>query len=179
MYLADHMEYANSSIGDGGFILKLGDDLASNASWKAKCYFFGPMEGQDPVVKHIPIPEDWMAVDFDDLNWESATVYEAATVRPPRVFSEYDFEGAEFIWTSDLELHNTIVFRTTIDKPGWKPRWNTGTPARRANVFKPYASFLLLILSRRIRRFFGCLVGDLQQVDLLQIELRRAPSIFC
>ena len=124
-------EYEHSVIGDGGFILKLGDDLVSNASWKAKCYFFGPMEDQDPVVKHIPIPEDWMAVDFDDLNWESATVYEAATVRPPRVFSEYDFEGAEFIWTSDLELHNTIVFRTTIDKPGWKPRWNTGTPARR------------------------------------------------
>ena len=30
------MEYANTNIGDGGFILKLGDGTVTNASWKAK-----------------------------------------------------------------------------------------------------------------------------------------------
>ncbi len=124
-------EYEYTMIGDGGFILKLGDDVVSDASWKAKCFFFGPMEGDDPVVKHIPIPEDWMTVDFDDSNWESVTIYEEATVRPPQVFRDYDFEGAEFVWTSDLNLHNTIIFRATIHKPGWKASWNLGTPARR------------------------------------------------
>ncbi len=124
-------EYENTNIGDGGFILKLGDDVVSNASWKGRCFFFGPMEGQDPPVKHVPIPEDWFAVDFDDHGWEAVTVYEEATVRPPRVFGEYDFTGAQFICTGDLDLHNTVIFRATIERPGWKARWNTGTPSRR------------------------------------------------
>lgn len=124
-------EYEHAQIGDGGFILKLGDDVVSNSSWKAKCYFFGPMAGESPAVKHIPIPEDWFAIDFDDGAWEAATEFEEETVRPPRPFRNYDFEGAEFIWTGDLDLHNTVIFRATIDKPGWKARWNTGTPVRR------------------------------------------------
>ena len=124
-------EYEHSQIGDGGFILKLGDDVVSNSSWKAKCFFFGPMEGEDPVVKHVPIPENWFAIDFDDSGWEAATEYEEATVRPPQPFREFDFEGARFIWTGDLDLHNTVIFRATIEKPGWKARWNTGEPVRR------------------------------------------------
>jgi len=24
-----------------------------------------------------------------------------------------------------------VIFRATIEKPGWKARWDTGTPARR------------------------------------------------
>ena len=84
-------EYEHAQIGDGGFILKLGDDVVSNSSWKAKCFFFGPMEGEKPPVKHVPIPEDWFGTDFDDSAWESATEFEETIVRPPRPFREYDF----------------------------------------------------------------------------------------
>ena len=124
-------EYEHSQIGDGGFILKLGNDVVSNSSWKAKCFFFGPMEGETPPVKHVPIPADWFAADFDDSQWEPATEFEEAVVRPPRPFHDYDFEGAKFIWTNDLDLHNTVIFRATIEKPDWKARWDTGTPGRR------------------------------------------------
>ena len=129
-------EYEHTQVGDGGFILKLGEDVVSNSDWKAKCFFFGPMEGESPAVRHIPIPSDWFAVDFDDTSWEAATEYNAETVRPPRPFRDYDFAGAEFIWTGDLDLHNTVIFRATIDRPGWKARWNTGTPVRRAEDLK-------------------------------------------
>ena len=124
-------EYEHTQIGDGGFILKLGDHAVSSSDWKAKCFFFGPMEGEKPPVRHIPIPTNWFSVDFDDSGWEAATEYEEAVVRPPRPFRDYDFEGAKFIWTSDLDLHNTVIFRATIEKSGWEPRWDTGTPARR------------------------------------------------
>jgi hypothetical protein len=40
------------------------------------------------------------------------------------------------IMASDLDLHNTVIFRTTIDKSVWKPRWNTGTPAWRIEDLK-------------------------------------------
>ena len=47
-----------------------------------------------------------------------------------------DFQGAKFIWTSDLDLDNTVIFRTRVAKPGWKPRWNTkpGLDVSRARV---------------------------------------------
>ena len=35
------MEYANTNIGDGGFILKLGDGTVTNATWKAKKFSWG------------------------------------------------------------------------------------------------------------------------------------------
>lgn len=37
------MEYANTNIGDGGFILKLGDGTVSDATWKAKNFSWGPI----------------------------------------------------------------------------------------------------------------------------------------
>lgn len=129
-------EYEHVQIGDGGFILKLGDDVLTDTSWKAKCFFFGPMEGEKELVKHVPIPEDWFASDFDDRDWGLVTVYEESVVRPPSVFGDYDFKGAKFVWASDLDLHNTVIFRTTIDKSVWKPRWNTGTPAWRIEDLK-------------------------------------------
>ena len=40
-------------------------------------------------------------------------------------FEPTQFSGAKFIWTQDLELDNTIIFRTRIEKPTWRKRWNT------------------------------------------------------
>lgn len=120
------LEYGNH-IGDGGFIIKFGDGTVSNATWKAKSFFHGPINGdvRNPQVRHTPIPENWFAVDFDDTAWERATEFTEERVNPKQPYYETDFKGAKFIWTSDLDLDNTIIFRTRIDKPGWKPRWNT------------------------------------------------------
>ena len=54
------MEYANTNIGDGGFILKLGDGTVTNAKWKAKKFAWGPVDGdtKNPRVVNIPIPKD-------------------------------------------------------------------------------------------------------------------------
>lgn len=132
------MEYGNH-IGDGGFILKFGDGTVTNATWKAKSFFRGPLNHDtvNPKVEHTPIPANWFAVDFDDSGWERATEYTEERVNPKEPFYKSDFQGAKFIWTGDLDLDNTIIFRTRIEKPDWKPRWNTkpdldvtGAPAR-------------------------------------------------
>lgn len=120
------LEYG-SSIGDGGFILKFADGTVTNASWKAKNFFHGPVNGDtaNPQVQQEPLPADWWSVDFDDSTWKNAKEYSVEEVDPKQPYFENDFEGAKFIWTDDLALDNTILFRTKIEKPDWKQRWNT------------------------------------------------------
>jgi len=120
------LEYGDH-IGDAGFILKFADGTVTNASWKAKSYFKGPLNRDvaNPKVEHTPIPEDWFAVNFDDSKWPNATEYSQERVDPKEAFFKSDFTGAKFIWTDDLDLDNTVILRAKIDKPGWTKRWNT------------------------------------------------------
>lgn len=120
------LEYG-TNIGDGGFILKFGDGTVTNAKWKAKCFFTGPLDKdvKDPKVKHEPIPDNWWAVDFDDGKWANATEYTEERVNPKESFFKADFKDAKFIWTGDLDIDNTVIFRHKVEKTDWKPRWNT------------------------------------------------------
>lgn len=120
------MEYG-ASIGDGGFILKFGDGTVTNASWKAKSFFHAPVKGDTghPQVKQEPLPANWWSKDFDDSTWKNAREYTEEEVDPKPPYFQHDFKGARFIWTDDLALDNTVIFRTKVEKPGWTPRWNT------------------------------------------------------
>jgi phosphatidylethanolamine-binding protein (PEBP) family uncharacterized protein len=120
------MEYG-TSIGDGGFCLKFADGTVTNATWKAKNFFHGPVKGDtaNPKVIQDPLPANWWATDFDDSAWKNAKEYTIAEVDPKQPYFDNDFEGAKFIWTDDIALDNTVIFRTKVEKPGWMPRWNT------------------------------------------------------
>ena len=118
------LEYNHSNIGDGGFILKFGDGTVTNATWKAKVFSRGPLQGDitNPKTEHTPLPQGWHAPDFDDSSWPTATVHSPETVKPKQPYYEHDFKGAQWIWSSDLALDNVILFRTTIAAP---PNGNT------------------------------------------------------
>lgn len=114
-------------VGDGGFVLKFSDGTVTNATWRAKKIFTGPL-GADrvhPTVRYEPLPTGWYLPTFDDSKWDKATEFSLERVNPKKPYYDYNFEGARFIWTDDLDLDNTVLFRTRIDKPGWKARWNT------------------------------------------------------
>lgn len=113
------MEYANTSIGDAGFVLKFGDGTVTNASWKAKSFFHGPIDRdtKNPQVRTEPIPENWFAVDFDDSSWKNAKDYSEQEVDPKQPYFENDFDGAKFIWSDDIALDNTVIFRHRVDSP--------------------------------------------------------------
>jgi hypothetical protein len=110
------MEYANTNIGDGGFILKFGDGTVTDASWKVKSFSTGPLDGdtKNPRVSNTPIPENWYAVDFDDREWKAAKEYSEEEVGPKQPFYEHDFKGAKFIWSDDIKLDNTVIFRKVV-----------------------------------------------------------------
>ena len=114
-------------IGDGGIILKFADGTVTDASWKAKCIFHGPIERdtEHPKVRTEPLPENWFATDFDDSTWAAAVEYTQERIDPKQPFFEHDFQGAKWIWTSDLDLDNTVLLRKKIEKPDAKRRWTT------------------------------------------------------
>ena len=119
------MEYANTNIGDAGFVLKFGDGTVTNANWKARAFSSGPVlrDTKNPRVENTPIPENWFAVDFDDSNWKTAKVYSEEQVDPKLPYFEHDFQGARFIWTDDIELDNTVIFRHVVpSSPDGKSR---------------------------------------------------------
>jgi phosphatidylethanolamine-binding protein (PEBP) family uncharacterized protein len=120
------MEYG-TNIGDGGFVLKFADGTVTDATWKAKSLFHGPIDGDtaNPRVTTEPLPADWWAVDFDDRPWPNAKEYTTEEVDPKQPYFDHDFEGAKFIWTADIALDNTVIFRKRVEKPGWSPRWTT------------------------------------------------------
>ena len=113
------MEYANTNIGDGGFILKLGDGTVTNARWKAKKLSWGPVGGDTkrPRVESVPVPQNWHAVDFDDSAWPNAKEFAQEEVGLKDPFFKHDFKGAKFIWSDDLKLDNLVLFRTVVKSP--------------------------------------------------------------
>ncbi len=124
------MEYGNTSIGDGGFVLKFSDGTVSSSAWKAKRVSWGPLNGDaaNPRTVHVEIPQGWYAPDFDDREWPDAKEFSEAEVRPKEPFYDHDFEGAAFIWSGDLKLDNTVLFRHTVESPpdGSHPRTFSG-----------------------------------------------------
>lgn len=111
------LEYNNTNLGDGGFVLKFGDGTVTSAAWKAKSFFHGPKDLDNPKVTHTPIPDGWFEPDFDDRDWAQATEHTEDAVGPKEPFYEYDFEGAKWIWTDDLALDNLVLFRFKVDRP--------------------------------------------------------------
>ena len=66
---------------------------------------------------HLPLPHDWMDPELDDSGWWPATTYTADEVTGSPAFRDYQdtlFRGAEFIWTSNLDLDNQVVCRKTV-----------------------------------------------------------------
>lgn len=123
--LKSGMEYANTNIGDAGFILKFGDGTVTSAGWKAKQFSKGPIDRdtKNPRVENSPMPENWYAVDFDDSSWSNAKEYTEEQVGPKQPYFETDFKGAKFIWSDDIELDNTVLFRHVVkSSPDGKER---------------------------------------------------------
>jgi hypothetical protein len=110
------MEYANTNIGDGGFILKFSDGTVTGGDWKAKKISWGPIDRDTkrPRIESIDVPNNWYAVDFDDSAWGKAKEYTEEEVGPKQPYFDSDFKGAKFIWSDDIALDNIVLFRHVV-----------------------------------------------------------------
>ncbi len=110
------MEYANTNIGDGGFILKFSDGTVTSGDWKAKKISWGPIDRdtKNPRIESIAVPDQWYAIDFDDSTWGKAKEYSEKEVGPKQPYFDNDFKGATFIWSDDIALDNVVLFRHVV-----------------------------------------------------------------
>lgn len=113
------MEYANTNIGDGGFILKFSDGTVTGGDWKAKKISWGPIDRdtQSPRIGSAAVPNNWYAVDFDDSGWTNAKEFSEEDVGPKQSYFDSDFKGAKFIWSEDIALDNVVLFRYVVKAP--------------------------------------------------------------
>jgi len=72
------------------------------------------------TCESFPIPEGWYLPVFDDSAWEAVTLYtdeEVGWGRAPGPDSgllnprDVDWQDSVFMWASDLDLHNRVLFR--------------------------------------------------------------------
>jgi hypothetical protein len=141
------MEYDSYNVGDAGFIANFSDGTVTNADWKVLPVYIAPLDDPGCVVEdsfgnpdssacstkpecstsnaavcralHYPLPENWTMPDFDDSNWQNATLYTADQVTNQPAYTNYasQFGDAEFIWSPSLKLDNQVLARFTIQAP--------------------------------------------------------------
>lgn len=120
-------------MGDGGFIAQITDTTtgrvvaATGADWRGLVVHRAPTNkdcatAADPTTacRHeiTAEPTGWADPGFDDSAWPTARVYTAQEVGAKDGYDtiRWDPSGA-LIWTSDLQMDNTILWRHRVERP--------------------------------------------------------------
>ena len=119
----------NQQMGDGGLIAQVTDSAgavvaATDGTWTSLVVHRAPLNTEcetdpDPdatcLFEIVDTPADWTGESFDDSGWSTATEWTEAEVSPRFGYDEVDWVGdAQLIWGTDLEVDNTVLFRTTV-----------------------------------------------------------------
>ena len=123
----------NQQMGDGGIIaqvtdLSTGNVVAvTNSGWKVLVIHRAPLnpeceQAANPDTacrfEKSEAPPGWTSADFAVDQWDSATEWTEAAVRPRDGYDRIQWDSsARLIWGSDLELDNTILLRLTVAAP--------------------------------------------------------------
>lgn len=129
------LEYIGSGrqqIGDGGFAAQFFNNetnkliAQSGGDWRCLVIHRAPLNRQcvhsdNPVAECASelrdAPTDWMQPDFDDSAWQNAVEHSAQDVRPHGGYQSINWQAdTKLIWSSDLEIDNTVLCRTEIGK---------------------------------------------------------------
>ena len=132
----EYIGRGNQQMGDGGLIAQFTDVATgatvavTNASWRCLVIHEAPIDRTcedeaEPVPGVGPCqfsamaePDGWRRTGFDDTEWPTAVEYSAAEVRPRGGYDAIGWrDGARLIWTADLETHNTLLCRFTVEQP--------------------------------------------------------------
>ncbi|MCE9621586.1 MAG: hypothetical protein K8R99_04475 [Actinomycetia bacterium] len=116
-------------MGDGGFIAQITDTTtgavvaATSSDWRGLVIHRAPLNtdcvtSADPDTdcqfESTAEPDGWADADFDDSAWVTANTYSEDEVGAKDGYTEIAWDAsAALIWTSDLKVDNTILWRFT------------------------------------------------------------------
>ncbi|MEQ1699196.1 MAG: PEBP family protein [Ilumatobacteraceae bacterium] len=117
-------------MGDGGFIAQITDTstgeivATTGADWRNLVIHRAPLNqdcagsadpNTDCQFESLDEPADWTAAAFDDSAWGTAAVYTAEQVGAKDGYDTITWSAdASLIWSSDLKVDNTILWRTVV-----------------------------------------------------------------
>jgi hypothetical protein len=120
-------------MGDGGFVAQFTDTTTGNvvattsSAWKGLVIFRAPLNtdcvtSTEPATtcthEILPEPDGWTSPSFDDSSWIAAQEYTAAEVGAKDGYDTVSWApDAALIWSGDLKVDNTILWRTTVTQP--------------------------------------------------------------
>ena len=132
---ASGLEYigkANQQIGDAGIIFQIRDlqtgeiVAASDTSWKSLVINKAPLNPEcvsstnplaDCQSKNSSTPSKWSTSTYKDTSWKAPTTFTEEEVGVKDGYSDISWsKSAQLIWSSDLKLDNTVLFRKVISK---------------------------------------------------------------
>ena len=122
----------NQQMGDGGFVAQFTDTATgeivavTNGDWRGLVTHTAPLnveceKSADPDTdcqfETLDEPVNWTSSNFDDSSWANATSYLADEVGVKDGYNTINWDAdAELIWGSNLNTHNTILWRTLVQQ---------------------------------------------------------------
>ncbi|MEO0961874.1 MAG: PEBP family protein [Pseudomonadota bacterium] len=120
-------------IGDGGFIAQVTENesgqvvATTSGDWRGLVIHRAPLNPEcekstqplaDCEFYATDAPDGWMTDDFDDTGWVNATEYTVEEIGARFGYNDIDWvPSASLIWTEDIKLDNTILWRHQVSKP--------------------------------------------------------------
>ena len=117
-------------MGDGGFVAQFTDTSTgkvvayTNSSWRGLVVHQAPLnvsceKSKTPdteCTSRISVePADWSESSFNDASWPTASTYSKEQVGVKDGYNNISWSSnAQIIWTSDLEIDNTILWRYVV-----------------------------------------------------------------
>ena len=117
-------------MGDGGFVAQFTDTSTgkvvayTNSSWRGLVVHQAPLnvsceKSKTPdtecTSRISAEPAGWSESSFNDASWPTASAYSKEQVGVKDGYNNISWSSnAQIIWTSDLEIDNTILWRHTV-----------------------------------------------------------------
>lgn len=127
------LEYIGTNrqqMGDGGFVAQFTDTstgkvvASTNSTWRGLVVHQAPLDtscekSASPMTectsKISTEPANWAQSNFNDSSWPTATVYTKDAIGVKDGYNSISWTTkAQLIWTSNLEIDNTILWRHTV-----------------------------------------------------------------
>ena len=130
---ASGLEYIgkpNQQIGDGGIALQIFETVSkkiiakTDSSWRSLVIDKAPLNQEcvssnnplsDCQSKNIAIPKKWTEASFNDSKWKKANIFSESEIGVKEGYFNIQWSaGTQLIWSEDLRIDNTILFRKVI-----------------------------------------------------------------